>query len=183
MVLELLINVCNVSLPYRESLTSWFYFKVVPIKIIGCELPVDLIVLKMVDYNVILGMDWLSKHNSTIFCRKKKVVFQPSKGEMFEYKGIPRGSKRPMVSAMKAYKMLAKGCIGSLASIVETTKKVKIELPEAHIVCKFLNVFLEDLLGLPPDWKIKFEIELLPGVEPISKGPYRMTPMELKELK
>ena len=48
---ELLDDVCNISLSSGENLMSCS-FKVVPIKIVGWELPVDLIVLKMVDYNV-----------------------------------------------------------------------------------------------------------------------------------
>ena len=48
---------CNVSLPSGENLTSQFSFKVVPVKVAGRELPLDLIVLEMVDYDVILGMD------------------------------------------------------------------------------------------------------------------------------
>ena len=75
----------------------------------------------MVDYSVILGMDWLSNYNTTIFCRRKKVVFQPSEGELFEYKGTPRGSKWLVVSALKESMMLFKGCVGYLASIVDTT--------------------------------------------------------------
>ena len=51
------------------------------------------------------------------------------------------------------------------------------------IVFKFLDIFLEDLPGLLPDWKIKFEIELLSGTTLISKLPYRLGPIELKELK
>ena len=84
---------------------------------------VDLIVLEMVDYDVILGMDWLSKYNATIFCRRKKVVFQPSKREVFEDKGTLRGSKWPVVSALKASRRLLKGCVRYLVSIVDTTKK------------------------------------------------------------
>ena len=89
MVPKLLDDVCNISFPSREKITAWFSFKVVPVKISGGALPIDLIVLEMVDYDVLLGMDWLSKYNATIFCKKKKVVFQPSKKETFEYKGTP----------------------------------------------------------------------------------------------
>ena len=85
----LLEEMCVVSLPSRENLTLRFSFKEVPVKVAGRKFLVDLIVLKMVDYNVILGMDWLSKYNATIFSRRKKVVFQPSEGEVFEYKGTP----------------------------------------------------------------------------------------------
>jgi hypothetical protein len=47
----------------------------------------------------------------------------------------------------------------------------------------FVDVFLEELPGLPPDREIEFTIDLLPGTGPISKAPYRMAPLELKELK
>ena len=50
------------------------------------------------------------------------------------------------------------------------------------IVNEFLDVFLDDLLGLPPDRQVEFSIELAPGTEPVSKQPYRMAPAEMKEL-
>ena len=102
---------------------------------------------------------------------------------MFEYKGTPQGSKWPVMSVMKASRMLLKGCAGYLASIMDTTKKVVTELTDVRVVCKFLDVFPEELSRLPPNQEIEFEIELLPGTAPISKAPYRMAPAELKELK
>ena len=50
-------------------------------------------------------------------------------------------------------------------------------------MCNFLDVFLDDLPRLPPDWDVEFKIELLPGTAPISRRPYRMPPNELAELK
>jgi len=44
------------------------------------------------------------------------------------------------------------------------------------------KVFLDDISGLPPKMEIKFVVDLAPGVERISKAPYRMTPIEMKEL-
>ena len=84
---------------------------------------------------------------------------------------------------VKGERMLLKGCVGYLASIMETTKKVATKLADVRGVCKFPDVFPEELPGLPPDQKIEFEIELLPGTAPISKAPYRMAPAELKVLK
>ena len=110
-----------------ENLASRFNLKEVPVKVTGRELTVNLIVLEMVDYDMILGMDWLSKYNATIFCRKKKVVFQPPEGKEFEYRGTSRGSKCPVVSEIKLNKMLLKGCVGYLASIVNSTEKVVTE--------------------------------------------------------
>ena len=68
--------------------------------------------------------------------------------------------------------MLIKGCIGYLASIVDTTMKVVTELLYVRAACKFLDVFLEELSGLPLDRQIQIEIEFLLGTEPKSKTPY-----------
>jgi hypothetical protein len=51
------------------------------------------------------------------------------------------------------------------------------------VVCKYPNVFLDELPGMPPNRDIEFAIELQPGTAPISKRPYRMPPAELAELK
>jgi hypothetical protein len=50
-------------------------------------------------------------------------------------------------------------------------------------VNEFLDVFREDLPGMPPDRDIEFSIELIPGTGPISKRPYRMDVKDLAELK
>ncbi|KAL8104850.1 hypothetical protein AgCh_028861 [Apium graveolens] len=44
------------------------------------------------------------------------------------------------------------------------------------------DVILEELPGLPPNREIEFSIDLIPGAEPVSKAPYRMAPMEMKDL-
>jgi hypothetical protein len=51
------------------------------------------------------------------------------------------------------------------------------------VVKDFLDVFPEELLGMPPDREVEFVIDLLPGTTPISKRPYKMSVEELKELK
>ena len=56
-------------------------------------------------------------------CRRKKVMFQPSTVEVFQYKGTPRGSKRLVVSVLKVSRMLPKGCIRYLVSIVDTIRR------------------------------------------------------------
>nr|GFD36772.1 hypothetical protein F511_33944 [Tanacetum cinerariifolium] len=50
-------------------------------------------------------------------------------------------------------------------------------------MCEFdiiLDVFPDELPGIPPVREDEFNIELIPGAEPISKAPYRMAPIELK---
>jgi hypothetical protein len=56
-------------------------------------------------------------------------------------------------------------------------------LDEIPVVCEYLDVFPDELPGMPPDRDVEFVIELQPGTAPISKRPYRMPPKELAELK
>ncbi|KAL5583473.1 hypothetical protein UlMin_015915 [Ulmus minor] len=170
-------------LPSGDVLLSTYWLKETPIKISDQELYVDLIILEIKDFDVILGMDWMSKYNATIHCKKRKVVFEPHGKENFELIGDPKQSRTPMISAIKAFKLLANGCEGFLASIVDNCEDGRSRPEDVLVVKDYLEVFPEDLLGLPPDREIEFEIELLPGTQPISKAPYRMAPAELQELK
>ena len=54
-----------------------------------------------------------------------------------------------------------------------------VALADIPVVCEFLDVFPDELPGLPPDREIEFKIELLPGTAPISRRPYQMPPNEL----
>jgi hypothetical protein len=56
-------------------------------------------------------------------------------------------------------------------------------LENIKVVCEYLDVFLEELSGMPPDRDIEFSIELLPRTAPISKRPYTMDVKDLVELK
>jgi hypothetical protein len=60
---------------------------------------------------------------------------------------------------------------------------VEKKMEEIHVVREFLDVFSDDLLGMPPERAIEFKIELQPGTTPIAKSLYRMTPVKLAELK
>ena len=66
--------------------------------------------------------------------------------------------------------------------MVDTRKEV-LKLDDILVVRDFLDVFPEDLLGIPVDREIEFSIDVLPGTSLISKAPYRMAPTELKKLK
>ncbi|XP_062091879.1 uncharacterized protein LOC133797823, partial [Humulus lupulus] len=180
---EKLSEVFSTMLPSGEILYSTHWLRGVPICIDGRELYADLIMLEMADYEVILGMDWLSKYNATIDCRRKTVIFKPSEEDEFMFTGATSKSCIPLISAMKARRLLESGCVGYLASVVDTYKEQKLKPEDVPVVRDFLEVFPEDLPGLPPDREIEFVIELLPGTAPVSKAPYRMAPAELKELK
>ena len=87
-----------------------------------------------------------------------------------------------MISTMAAQRMLRKGCQGYLAYVVEIGKEETI-VDEIPIVREFPDVFPDDIVGLPLEREVEFTIVLIPGTEPISIPPYRMAPVELRELK
>ncbi|KAL5570722.1 hypothetical protein UlMin_020319 [Ulmus minor] len=175
-------GIFSTSLPSGATLLSDSWLQATPVIIDGRELYVDLVVLEMHDYDVILGMDWLSKYNAKIDCKKRRVLFEPVGEKKFEFRGESKGPHTPFVSHMEAFKLLRKGCMGYLASIRNTSIEQNSKLEDIAIVKDFPEVFPDDLPGIPPDREIEFEIELLPGTAPISKAPYRMAPTELKEL-
>ena len=86
-----------------------------------------------------------------------------------------------MISALRASSLLRKGCQGFLAYVVSEGNDLKLE--DIHIVRDYPDVFPEDLPGLPLEREVEFTIDLASGTTPISKAPYRMAPLELKELK
>ena len=70
--------------------------------------------------------------------------------------------------------MLSSGCMGFLASAVDRSKEEKLDPTNVPVVKEFVEVFPEELPGLPPMREISFEIELLLGTGPISKALYHM---------
>ena len=58
-----------------------------------------------------------------------------------------------------------------------------VTVADISVVCKFLDVFPDELPRLPPDRNVEFKIELLSGIAPISQRLYRMSPNELARLK
>ena len=60
-------------------------------------------------------------------------------------------------------------------------KEARIE--DTLVVNEFVDVFPEEVPGLPSEREIEFYINFVPGTQPISIPPYRMAPIELKELK
>ena len=56
-----------------------------------------------------------------------------------------------------------------------------LDLP--RVVCECVDVFPDELAGLPPQRVVDFGVELHPGISPISMTPHRMASVELQELR
>jgi hypothetical protein len=88
-----------------------------------------------------------------------------------------------MISATQARKLIVGGDQVFLAFIATRTKQAKKNLGGIPVVCEHPDIFSSDYFGLPPRREVEFGIECVPGTNPISKAPYRMVSLELKELK
>ena len=148
----------------------------------GNALHADLVVIKLKEFDVILGMDWLSKNHAIVDCQTKEVVLETSEHRKIIFVGERKIVPTCLISATAAFHLIKKGCEAYLANVVDVSK-VSPGVMDVPVVKEFVDVFPEDLPGLPPHRETDFEIETIPGVAPISIAPYRMAPLELKELK
>ncbi|GJR77336.1 reverse transcriptase domain-containing protein [Tanacetum coccineum] len=112
---------------------------------------IDLMPIKLGSFDVVIGMDWLSKYHAKILY-DEKVVHIPINGETL----IIRGDQ-----------------------ITEKKKSDEKGLEDIPVVREFPDVFPEDLPDLPPIRQVEFQIDLIPGAAPVARAPYRLAPSEM----
>ncbi|CAA0811205.1 Uncharacterized mitochondrial protein AtMg00860, partial [Striga hermonthica] len=152
----------EVSLASGKIIISDSMIPSLPVSIGGHILEASVYVIEMRDFDVILGMDWLTRYRADIRCQEREVTLFPISDQLVS---------------------LSKGnCQGYLVSMVFEDDSER--TPErVSIVCEFLDVFPDEIPGGPPDRQVEFTIDLVPGAGPVSKAPYCMAPKELQELK
>ena len=138
------------------------------------ELTADLIILDLEDPDILLGMDWLAAYHVVLDCFSKKVTFRLPGIPEFSFQGEKNHTFFPTFKHQPSLSYLA-----SLASEIDIAPSIYLPL----IVREYIDVFPDDLPGLPPPREIEFQINLLPGTSPISITPYRMDLSKLRELK
>ncbi|GJU64779.1 putative reverse transcriptase domain-containing protein [Tanacetum coccineum] len=113
---------------------------------------IDLMPIKLGTFDVIIGMDWLVKHDAIIVCGEKV-----------------------------ASQYVDRGCHLFLAHVTEKKSKEK-RLEDVPVIPYFPKVFLEEFPGLPPPRQVEFRIVLVSGAAPVARAPYRFAPSEMREL-
>ena len=126
-------------------------------------------------------MDWLSKNQAIINCKKGTILFISSIGHKVSIQG--RTGKNPLkvVKSNKLFKGLQKGLPIFILKINKL--KPKEDSQDPPWLEEFQDVFPEELTNLPPKRELVHEIKLIPGAQPIARSPYKLSPFEALELK
>ena len=133
---------CNivVSLPIRDSRIAKSVYLNSRVIIGGQEFLEDLILLDIHDFDVILGMDWLSRHHATVDCYRKRVRFCRPGETKVVFCGLRKILPTSTMTAMKASKMLRKSYQGYLTYAIEMRDSGN-QLEDIPVVREFLDVF------------------------------------------
>lgn len=164
-----------ISLPSDENYPCFAEYRDVPISMLGTNLSVDLKEFSMIEFDVILGMDWLFKYRAQTHCRDQKVTLRSPCGNRISYSGVVLKKGVKIVSALKMQKQVF------LYMVKDLNQEVKLE--DIPVVREYSNVFPDEFPGIPPEREVEFSIDLAPSTTPLSKAPYRMAHAELQELK
>ncbi|KAL0283702.1 UNVERIFIED_CONTAM: Transposon Tf2-11 polyprotein [Sesamum radiatum] len=142
----------------------------------------DLVVMDLKEFDVILGMDWLAQHRAVVNCYKKEIMIESFGKPKVVFVGDRQVVPVCVISTKEVRRLMLEGYKAYLAHVIDV-EKVNPTLEEIPVVRDFLEVFPDDLPGLPPHREVNFTIETLLGVAPISITPYKMAPVELQVLK
>ena len=124
----------------------------VSIVIRGVEFRTGLIVIDSLGIDVILGMETLTRYGVRIDCAQRTVHLSAFDGQEVTVSATENSG------FLHQMEVRPTDCI--------------------RVVSEFPDVFPDDLPVMPPECDIEFSIDLLPGIAPIAKRPYRMAPIE-----
>ena len=108
-----------VSLPTGDSRLAESVYMDSRVIIGGQEFLADLILLDIHEFDVILGMDWLSRHHATVDCYRKEVRLRKQRKTEVVFYGLRKTLPNSIMTAMKASKMLWKSYQGYIAYAIE----------------------------------------------------------------
>ncbi|XP_040951525.1 uncharacterized protein [Gossypium hirsutum] len=151
--LSLLGQSVRVSKLYRD----------VSLEVQGAVFLANLMELPFGEFDMILGMDWLVKHCVSLDCTTKRVVLRTEGGNEVVVIGERQNYLANVISVLVAEKLVRKGCEAYLAYVSVSGSKDSI-VKDIKTVRDFLDIFPKELPSLPPNQKVEFGIELLPGI-------------------
>ena len=147
----------EIATPTGESLWPSQMLKGSLFSIEGQVMEVDLILKDLKGLDVILGMDWLASNYASMDCFRKEAIFRRPGLPVVVFYREWRRAPSSFISDISARCLLQKGCKGYLAHVVDT-RSSEVRLEDVPIVRDFLDVFPDDLPGLPLEREIDFPL-------------------------
>ncbi|GKB35509.1 putative reverse transcriptase domain-containing protein [Tanacetum coccineum] len=135
---------------------------------------IDLMPIKLGSFDVIVGMDWLSKYHARIIY-DEKIIHIPIDDETLIIRGDRSKTRLSLISCIKTNRYISRGCQVFIAQVMKKKSDEK-RLEDILVVREFSEVFLEDLHGLPLVRQVEFQIDLILGATPVARAPYRLAP-------
>jgi hypothetical protein len=170
------ISLINVLFTCIRALQTTHVCENCPIIVSVLTFLVDLIFFPLKAMDVVLGMDWLSVNQVYIGCKEKEIFVPPktmTEGEVFS---TLFDSTHQLIQCLF-------GGEQNFILMLSTDFKAQLDVSSILIVKEFVDVFPKDITSLPPNREVEFSINLIQGAGPVLVSPYRMSPLELKELK
>ncbi|XP_071713176.1 uncharacterized protein [Rutidosis leptorrhynchoides] len=146
------------------------------------QFPITLVPIQLGEFDIVVGMDWLSENQAKIICDRKMIRIKAPNHENICIYGDKRDKELNLISMMKTRKYLTKGYEAYIAYVIDIKKENLNEIEDVAIVSEYPDVFPNELPGIPPKRQVEFKIDLVPGATPIARSPYHLAPTELQEL-
>ena len=142
---ETLKKPLHVSSPLRTRMSIDMICRDCKLEISGILLTVDLRVMDMLDFDVVLGMDWLTAHRVVIDCDRRRITAYTRDGNCVIFQGDKHDALPQAVYDSRWHGQL----MGWLENLT-LEDEVRQESGLPRVVCEYEDVFLDELLGLPP---------------------------------
>ena len=133
LLVEVLDGALCVDSPLGGEMAVGHVCKSCVVRLAGQELTTDLVVLDMVGYDIILGMDWLAAHHAMVDCNKKRVIIHYVDGTIWQFCGSEGATLAPLGTRRIA-------CLGALGDFLEEVWEVP-GVSQIPVVCEFMDVF------------------------------------------
>ncbi|XP_075479335.1 uncharacterized protein LOC142520220 [Primulina tabacum] len=140
----------RIATPTSRAIETCEIYRDCKISISNQNFSADLIQLIMVDFDIILGMDWLAKNNAIVDCKGKRVKLRTPDQEEVVFHGKSK-ERKSLLSASQAWKAMKSGEDIYLAMVSEIKEEVELKLEDILIVREFPDVFPEELSGTVPN--------------------------------
>ena len=158
-----------VSSPLGIRARIWMICRGCELEISGTLLTVDLRIMEMSEFDVILGMDWLTAYRVVIDCERRRVTVytQDDTREVFQ------GDKHDILPQI-VYESRCQGQLAGWLASLTLEDEERPNLDQPRVVCKHVDVFPDELPGLPPQRVVDFGIELHPSTTPVELQKLRV---------